>query len=175
MTPVIASARTFLGLALVTLATLMLQILLTRIFSVTLWYHFAFMAVSIAMFGLTLGATLVYLRPERFPAERVKEQIAANALAFALTTVVCFIAHIYVPFVTGTGSVAPRADGVADGSFAATVAYLGISYALISVPFVFSGITVCLVLTRFPAQLSRLYAADLAGAALGCIALVALL
>ncbi len=175
MTPGVASPRTFLGLALVTLATLMLQILLTRIFSVTLWYHFAFMAVSIAMFGMTLGATLVYLRPERFPAERVKEQIAANALAFAISTVVCFVAHIYVPFVTGTGSVVPRPVGAAEGSFAETVAYLGISYAIISIPFVFSGIAVCLVLTRFPAQLSRLYAADLAGAALGCIALVVLL
>ena len=58
-----ATVRTYAGLSLVTLATLMLQILLTRIFSVTLWYHFAFMAVSIAMFGMTMGAILVYLRP----------------------------------------------------------------------------------------------------------------
>ncbi len=175
MDPVAAGPRSYVGLGLVTLATLMLQILLTRIFSVTLWYHFAFMAVSIAMFGLTLGATLVYLRPERFPAGRVKEQMAANALTFAIATVVCFVAHLYVPLVTGSGGVAPRPDGTTGGSFAGTVAYLGVSYVIVAIPFVFSGIAVCLALTRFPAQLSRLYAADLAGAALGCLAVVALL
>ena len=41
--------RGYLGLFVVTLATLMYEILLTRIFSVTMWYHYAFMAISIAM------------------------------------------------------------------------------------------------------------------------------
>ena len=44
---------TYLGLFLVALATLTHQVLLTRIFSVTMWYHFAFVAISIAMFGMT--------------------------------------------------------------------------------------------------------------------------
>ena len=47
--------QTYAGLFLVTMATLAHEILLTRIFSVTLWYHFAFMAISIAMFGTTVG------------------------------------------------------------------------------------------------------------------------
>jgi hypothetical protein len=45
--------RTYAGLFMVTLATLMYEILLTRIFSVTIWYHYAFMAISIALFGMT--------------------------------------------------------------------------------------------------------------------------
>ena len=45
----------YAGLFLVALATMMYEILLTRIFSVTMWYHFAFMAISLAMFGMTLG------------------------------------------------------------------------------------------------------------------------
>ena len=42
--------------------------------------------------------------------------------------------------------------------------------SIISIPFVFSGIVVCLALTRFPDRVNRLYAADLVGAALGCVA-----
>ena len=42
----------------------MLQIVETRIISVTSWYHLAFFVISIAMFGLTAGAVWVYLRRE---------------------------------------------------------------------------------------------------------------
>ena len=48
-------AGTYLGLFLVALATLTYEILLTRIFSVTMLYHFAFVALSLAMFGMTVG------------------------------------------------------------------------------------------------------------------------
>ena len=54
-----------LALFLVALATVMFEVLLTRVFSLTMWYHFAFMAISIAMFGMTVGALLVFLRPDR--------------------------------------------------------------------------------------------------------------
>ena len=47
----------------------MYEILLTRIFSVTMLYHFAFVALSVAMFGLTAGALVVYLAPHLFPPE----------------------------------------------------------------------------------------------------------
>ena len=56
-----ASLSTYAGLFLIALSTLMYEILLTRIFSVTMWYHFAFVAISVAMFGMTAGALIVYL------------------------------------------------------------------------------------------------------------------
>jgi hypothetical protein len=52
-------AGIYAGLFFTALSTLMFEILLTRIFSVTMWYHFGFMAISIAMFGMTVGAILV--------------------------------------------------------------------------------------------------------------------
>jgi hypothetical protein len=61
--------RFYGALGLVTAATLMLQIIETRIISVTSWYHLAFFVISIAMFGLTAGAVFVYLRKERFRPE----------------------------------------------------------------------------------------------------------
>ena len=55
------------GLFLTTLSLLNLELLLTRIFSVTMWYHFAFMAISLAMFGVAGGAVLVGIRPPADP------------------------------------------------------------------------------------------------------------
>jgi len=157
----IAGPRSYFGLFLVALATLMYEILLTRIFSVTMWYHFAFVAISVAMFGMTAGALLVYLAPGYFTRERAKRRMAQSALLFSATAVLSFLAHLHIPFLTQ----------------ASLVAVLGIAltYLVVSVPFVFSGVCVCLALTKFPRQVSKLYAADLCGAGLGCVLLVYLL
>src|SRR6185503_232679 len=52
------------------------------------------------------------------------------------------------------------------------VALLSLSFVVITTPFVFSGITVAVALTRYPAHVGRLYAVDLIGAALGCVLLI---
>lgn len=156
-----AGRPTYAGLFCVALSTLMYEILLTRIFSVTMWYHFAFVAVSIAMFGMTLGAVLVQVARPLFPRERTRRSLAGSAALFGLTLVGSFVVHLRIP--PGPGS------GVAG------VAALVGTYALISIPFVFSGICVCLSLTRFGGEVSRLYACDLAGAAAGCLLLTPLL
>ena len=82
-----ATRRTGLGLALIALSTLMYEVLLTRIFSVTMWYHFAFVAISVAMFGMTVGALIVYLKPAWFPRDSVKLQLAFLATLFPVITV----------------------------------------------------------------------------------------
>ena len=84
--PLTATRRTALGLALVALSTLMYEVLLTRIFSVTMWYHFAFVAISVAMFGMTVGALVVYLQPAWFPRDRVKRQLAIGSALFPIVT-----------------------------------------------------------------------------------------
>ena len=62
--------RTILvGIGAVSAALLMTELALTRIFSVTMYYHFAFLAISIALFGLSASGVLVFKRPER---ERVE-------------------------------------------------------------------------------------------------------
>lgn len=156
-----ATFRTYAGLFMVALATLTYEILLTRIFSVTTQYHFAFAAVSVAMFGMTVGAVVVFRCTGYFSPDRIKGQIASSALLFSLTSVAAFVAHLVLPFVSG-------------GAFAGFGA-LAPTYVLVSVPFVFSGICVCLCLTRLSGRVGRLYASDLAGAALGCVALLGIL
>ncbi|MDY6987342.1 MAG: hypothetical protein SWQ30_04725 [Thermodesulfobacteriota bacterium] len=149
---------TYMGLFMVALATLMHEILLTRIFSVTMWYHFAFMAISIAMFGMTVGAILVYIFPNYFSLEQTKYHMALSSLLLAVSILVSFLTHLCIPF--------PPALSLG------SVYSIALSYGVLSVPFVFSGICVCLALTRFPAQIGSLYAADLAGAAAGCIGVI---
>jgi hypothetical protein len=140
----------------------MYEILLTRIFSVTMWYHFAFMAISLALFGMTFGAILVYLFPKYFSKERARHHLAIYSFLFAVSVVFSFMTHASIPFVT-------------DWSFVLSPVWLfsvALTYVVIAVPFVFSGITVSLALTKFPKHVSRLYAVDLLGAAAGCIVLV---
>src|SRR5688500_7447417 len=132
---------------------MMYEIALTRIFSVTMWYHFAFVAISVALFGMTVGALVVHLLPARFPAAAVKRQLWVFSLLFAVSLAICFAIQLSFPFL-------PRA------TFRGVASVVG-TCLVISVPFIFSGVVVCLALTRFPDRVNRLYAADLVGAALG--------
>src|ERR1043165_2209704 len=145
------------GLFAVTLATLMHEILLTRIFSVTMWYHFAFMAISIAMLGMTVGAIIVFLRPTGELA-RVPERLVFWGLVYAASIVVGFLVYLRIPFI---GDASPK-----------SIACLALSYSIIAVPFTCSGVMVAIVLSTYRAHASSLYAADLLGAALGCVAVI---
>ena len=143
------------------MATLTYEVLLTRIFSVTMWYHFAFIAVSVALFGLTVGALLVHLRPALFRAEQTSERLAQAAGLFSITIAITFVTQLTIPF---------NPEWTFLGVYSSMLLYL-----LISIPFIFSGIVVALALSRFPKQVGQLYAADLAGAGLGAIAVIWLL
>lgn len=153
-----ARPATYAGLFVITLSTLMYEIVLTRIFSVTMWYHFAFVAISVALFGLTVGALVVHLRPAWFTPDKVKRQMARFSIAFAVTVALAIVMQLSVPFV-------PEFN-------AAGIFSVVFSCFVVSVPFVCSGVVVCLALTRFPRRVNRLYAVDLIGAGLGCLALV---
>ena len=155
-----ARPGTFAGLFLITLSTLMYEIVLTRIFSVTMWYHFAFVAISVALFGLTAGALLVHLLPDRFRDSDVRARLWLFSLLFSLAIAVCFVTQLAIPF-------DPELNVASAWSIVLTC-------IVIAIPFVCSGVVVCLALTRFPAQTNSLYGADLVGAALGCILVVAL-
>ena len=49
------------GVAVSSFAALLLELALTRLFSVVLFYHFAFLAISIALLGLGSGGVFAYL------------------------------------------------------------------------------------------------------------------
>ena len=122
-----ASPSVYGGLFLVTLATIMYEIVLTRIFSVTMRYHFAFVAISVAMFGMTVGALA------RLPAARLVPRGTAGDTAwaparslFGVAIVFSFLTQLSVPFRVGYRSLGLYAWSSPTSS--------------IAVPFVFSGI-----------------------------------
>src|SRR5215510_6686136 len=145
---------TYIALFLTTLSLLQFELFLTRIFSVTMWYHFAFMAISLAMFGLAAGAIFIELMKRR----EAHATLANFGLFFALTSAICFTAQLYIP-------VDPERE----------IAWTALAFILAAIPFVFGGMVVCIALTRFPAHTGALYAADLAGSAAGCILTIPIL
>jgi hypothetical protein len=145
---------TYVGLFLTTLSLLQLELFLTRIFSVTMWYHFAFMAISLAMFGIAAGAVLIEVIKKR----EAHATLANAGLLFALTSAICFAIQLYIPADPET-----------------KLGWTILAFTLIAIPFVFGGVVVCVALTRFPAYTGKLYAADLAGSAAGCLLTIPIL
>lgn len=153
--------RLYFGVGLVAMSTLMLELVLTRIFSVTLWYHFAFMAISVALLGIGVSGIYVYvIAPARSPAKTLR-RLAVSAFALSITTVVALIVQLQTRFVP---SFSPM-----------SFLLLSQVYLVIAVPFFFGGLCISLVLTQFSQNVSKLYFADLVGAGIGCILVIPLL
>jgi SAM-dependent methyltransferase len=150
-------SRHYFAIFILASATLSYQILITRFFSVMLYYHFAFAAISLAMLGLTRGAMEVYSKPGRYVSERVGVEFARHASWFAITGVGAMIAFLSVPLVV-PGEYVPVALAIATFAFV--------------MPFTESGVCITLLLTRLPYGGGWLYAADLSGAALGCLGVI---
>jgi hypothetical protein len=144
----------YLCVALTTMATLLLELSLTRIFSVVFYYHFAFLAISIALFGLGLGGVLSYLvagwRGALFA--KLGRLSAANSLLVLLALAV----------ILGQG------NHPSNGA-------LALVYFTTALPFVLAGAIVSLAISETIAKVDRVYFFDLLGAAIGCFVLLALL
>ena len=152
--------RYYFAIFVLASATLSYQILITRFFSVMLYYHFAFAAISLAMLGLTRGAMEVYGKPARYAPDRVGPEFARHASLFALSGVGAMIAFLCVPLI------------LPESYVRVALAIMACAFIL---PFTESGVCITLLLTRVPYGGGRLYAADLSGAALGCIGIIFLL
>src|ERR1700730_15107049 len=80
------------GTAVCSFAALLLELALTRLFSVVLFYHFAFLAISIALLGLGAGGVFAHLRQNwlaRFETRQLMARLCAiNALLVPLVLVI---------------------------------------------------------------------------------------
>ena len=151
----------YLGVFLTSLAALMLEIVQTRILSVVVWYHLAFLVISLAMFGLTAGAVWVYLKGGRFTAKTLSYDLGYFCGLFAFATAICLAAQMTLtPIIT---------------RFFTTLAIWTELALCLSAPFFFAGVVISLALTRSPFPISRVYGVDLVGAAGGSIGALLLL
>ena len=128
---------------------------MTRLLSVTTWYHLAFFAVSIALLGMTAGAVTVYLRPTWFRPETLPLSAAKACIAFAAVVPPVLIVLCATPV-------------EATLTLKGLRSILALSIAALA-PFYFSGIAVSAVITKTNLPIGRIYASDLVGASLGCL------
>ena len=136
------------------MATLILELSLTRIFSVVFYYHFAFLAISIALFGLGAGGVFSYVAAGwKSPFYTKLGTLAAINSIAVLVSLVFLITR--------------RGDS---GNV-----MLGLIYFASALPFFFAGTIVSLVVSETIARIDRVYFFDLLGAAGGCLLLVPLL
>jgi spermidine synthase len=149
------------GIGLSSFSALLLELALTRLFSVILFYHFAFLAISIALLGLGAGGVFAYLKRSRL--SRMETRPLAARLcglnAFAIPLVLEIVLH----------------DPVSLGLTWHNLIKLTVLYLASAVPFVLTGILFSVVFAREAGAISRLYGADLLGGALACLGVVPLL
>src|SRR5512144_2272287 len=86
------------GIAAVSAALLMTELALTRIFSVTMYYHFAFLAISIALFGLSASGVFVFVTRRHFATVATRSLLATVGLAHGIVTLIAlaFLVRIRV-------------------------------------------------------------------------------
>ncbi|HEY7304294.1 MAG TPA: hypothetical protein VH601_09280 [Bryobacteraceae bacterium] len=144
----------YFGVASTTLATLLLELALTRVFSVIYFYHFAFLAISVALFGLGAGGVFSYLVPGWPGTLYGKIGILASVNAGTIVLCLAFLLN-------RTGEM--------------STLELMAAYFVAAVPFLLSGTIVSLAIADTIQRVNRVYFFDLLGASGGCLALVPLL
>jgi hypothetical protein len=141
----------FAGIFLVALSGLVLEVSITRIFSAAIWYHFAFVAVSVALVGLGASGLVVHHR-----VTKLKGKWAENLTVYSAWGITIFIPiTLFVMH-----------------ALASQVIYLPLYMVLFSVPFFLIGIIISAAFNAFASVAGRLYAADLIGASAGALLVV---
>jgi SAM-dependent methyltransferase len=150
-----------LGLSLLAAAALTTEIVLTRIYSVVLSYHFAFLAVSVSLFGLGFGGLALHIlgrRLDDFDDALLTYAGAAMGAANGLLVVLLLTLRLN-PF---------------DWSRHSLLQLAAVCLAS-AAPFVAAGFFVALTLRAGQKRAGFVYLFDLVGAGLGCLLTIPLL
>lgn len=145
------------GIFLISLSLLVSELLLSRIFSVLFMYHFAFLVISLALFGLGLGGIAVYLYPERFAGD-FQRILVTWSLAFSGSLIGLVVFLFNLPLAPST-------------SFQGALV-IGLVFLVSSIPFFLGGTVLALLLSRAGQLVNKLYFVDLVGAGIGCLLII---
>ncbi len=150
----------YFSLALASSAALAYEILLTRLFAIIQWHHFAYLVISLALLGYGLSGTVLAFARARLIG-RVERSYPACLALFALAMPLCYLLAQSV-------SVHPEAI-----LWRPLLMWkLSLVYLCLAVPFFFVALAVAILLARYRVLAGSVYAADLAGAGLGSIAVI---
>lgn len=153
----------WLAIGLVSAAALAYEILLMRLFSILLWHHFAFMMISVALLGYgAAGAFVALARPWLEP--RFTTAFVASCAAFGFAAPLCF-------------EIAQRLDfnPLELPWDTRQLAKLFAIYVVLALPFFAVATCLSLAFARYRRDIHRIYAADILGAGVGALAILAAL
>ena len=143
------------------MAGLCLELVLTRLMSLTLYHHFAFLAVSLALLGIAVGGVAVYAFPTPTGYVDVCRRMGWASLGFAATVVTSFVVQQHFSL---------SAEQNLSGLLSTTI-----KVTMLATPFFFVGWCMALGLRYYAFDASRVYAADLLGAGCGSLFSIGLL
>lgn len=137
MEPVQIQPRHFAGLFLLSLATLLLELALTRVLSVSLWYHFGFLVISTALLGFGASGVTLALWTSLRERKNLDLALGVCALAFSVTVALSFRLMQAIPF-------DPFSVAVDHRQFLWMPTY----FLVVALPLFCSGLAISLLLTR---------------------------
>jgi spermidine synthase len=145
-----------------TMSLLMLEVGLTRIFSVMFWYHFAYVIISLCLLGLgAAGSFLAVTGVKQRCVEALPRWAALTSLLFPVSIVGSFLLVTRIPF-----------EPLALTSSATQFFYLLLIYLVVFIPFALGGVCVGVIVTCYSQRISRIYFFDLVGAGIGAVAVM---
>ncbi len=150
----------FVAVSLLSAAAIAYEILLTRLFSIVLWHHFAYLIISVALLGIGASGTFLAFARQGLAA-RFTATFSIAAIAFGITAVIGFAIAQRVPFnplelVWSAGQ---------------QLRLLSVT-VLLAVPFFAAATAIGITLARFGDAIGAVYRADLLGAGAGALGLV---
>ncbi|AOY77746.1 hypothetical protein [Clostridium formicaceticum] len=136
-----------IGISMLTMSLIFFEVLLTRLFSTILMYHFAFLITSIAILGLGVGGMVAYKK------EKIRVFIAKYTLVLPLSYLIIILGIYIFPFLNNL-----------------------IIYGILAMlPFIIGGTIISSVFKEKSSISNRIYFADLTGSALGSLGILFLL
>ena len=155
--------RVSLGVFFIALATLVLELMLTRVFDVILAPNIAYFVVTIAIFAFGLAGVYATLRPIPVD-EDIRQRVTLRCVAFSITTSLLIPVINILPLDYTHFGIAPLA----------TLLAFIVLYVALMTPFFFAGYVLIASFSKYAARIQRLYFWDLAGAGLGSIVVIPL-
>jgi hypothetical protein len=152
--------KTPFAILLCSLASLAFEVTLTRIFSISLSYHFAFMIISIAMLGIAASGAALAL----FPRLKRMERIGGYCLLLGIAIPLSYLLANQVPF-----------DPVRLAWERWQLIHIALFYLILAIPFFCTGLVIATAFTLQSGRSGLLYGADLFGAGVGSIGILFLL
>lgn len=173
----------YTGIFLITLSTLIYEILLTRILSVLMYYNFVSAIIALALFGLSISSIYVYIHQDKYLKEDIPEKIAyfSKLLVFSVFTIflVLIFFRLFPEIIERFLSIFQPVD--IDNEYLlgnklidniAIFITTSVFFILITIPFFLNGMCITLIMLNFSQDISFIYFSDLIGAGLGCILVI---